>query len=147
MRASRSRMQTLSKGALPDVESLGRWRGRMRRLALLGLLVFCLNFPSATSGPGASQAPSKGDTSQPPDLGKSGTEFIRVCFDAGNATCQGWVEGFVDGFTVHDELLGVSRADRLVCIPRNVTNVQLIQAINKYISGNPDKAHRATRLV
>ena len=52
-----------------------------------------------------------------------------------------------DGFTVHDELLGVPRADRLVCIPRNVTNAQIIRAIGKYVNGNPDKAHRATRLV
>lgn len=127
----------------------------MRGFALSGLLVVCLNFPSATSSLGASQ----GDTSQPSDIGKSGTEFLRVCFHAGGesgnspqhikaeAMCQGWVEGFVDGFAVHDELLGVPRADRLVCIPRNVTNVQVIRAIEKYIAANPDKAHRATRLV
>jgi hypothetical protein len=123
----------------------------MRLFVVLGLLVVCLSFPSATSssaaGQAASQAPSKGDTSQSSDIGKSGAEFMKVCSHAEDATCQGWVEGFVDGFTVHDELLGVPRADRLVCIPRNATNVQIIQAINKYISGNPDKAHRATRLV
>jgi hypothetical protein len=123
----------------------------MRLLVLSGLLVVCLNLPSATAG--------QGDTSQQPDLGKSGTDFMKVCSNAGgevgdnaqhmqsDATCQGWVEGFADGFTVHDELLGVPRADRLVCIPRNVTNIQIIGVIKKYISGNPEKAHRATRLV
>ena len=144
----------------------------MRLLVLLGLLGVCLNFSSATFSQGASQGAShgvsqgvsQGNTSQQAgvaesDIGKSGTEFMRVCSNAGgeagnnpqriqsDATCQGWVEGFVDGFAVHDELLGVPRTDRLVCIPRNVTNVQIIQAIKKYISGNPDKAHRATRLV
>src|SRR5882762_6543960 len=127
----------------------------MRLFALSGLLVVCLNFPSATSG----QKPGQGNTSQQPEIGRSGAEFLRVCSHVGgeaganpqrletDATCQGWVEGFADGFTVHDELLGVPRADRLVCLPRNVTNVEMIRAIDKYLSGNPDKAHRATRLV
>ncbi len=123
----------------------------MRLLAFSGLLVMCVSFSPATA--------SQVATAQEADIGKSGTEFMRVCSAAGaeaskdpqrmqsDATCQGWVEGFADGFTVHDELLGVPRADRLVCIPRNVTNVQIIRAIGKYVSGNPDKAHRATRLV
>ena len=123
----------------------------MRLLVLSGLLVACIGFASATVG--------QGDAAQEADIGKSGAEFMRVCSPAGggagndpqrrqsDATCQGWVEGFADGFTVHDELLGVPRADRLVCIPRNVTNVQIIRVIGKYINGNPDKAHRATRLV
>jgi hypothetical protein len=126
----------------------------MRLFVLLGLLVVFLNFSSTMP----SEA-SQGGESQPSDIGKSGTEFMRVCSNAGvevgnnpqhiqsDLTCQGWVEGFVDGFAVHDELLGVPRADRLVCIPRNATNVQIIRVINKYIGGNPDKAHRATRLV
>lgn len=123
----------------------------MRVLVLSGLLVMCLGFSSTTA--------SQGDAAQEADIGKSGTEFTRVCSAAGggvgndpqrkqnDATCQGWVEGFVDGFTVHDELLGVPRADRMVCIPRNVTNVQIIRVIGKYIDANPAKAHRATRLV
>jgi len=135
----------------------------MRLIALSGLLVVCLNFPSPTSsllvGQTARPASSQGDTGQQSDIGKSGTELMRVCSKAGgelgdnpqrrqsDATCQGWVEGFADGFTVHDELLGVARADRMVCIPRNVTNVQIIQAIERYIRSNPDKSHRATRLV
>jgi len=123
----------------------------MRLLVLSGLLVVCLSFSSATA--------SQSEAAWEADIGKSGTEFMRVC-SAGaggagndaqrirsNSTCQGWVEGFADGFTVHDELLGVPRADRMVCIPRNSTGVQLIGVIGKYISGNPDKAHRATRLV
>ena len=134
----------------------------MRVFVLCGLLVVCLNFPSAASSqgsPGTIPAASQGRTRQQADIGKSGMEFMRVCSHAGaevgsdpqrmqgDATCEGWVEGFVDGFAVHDELLGVPQADRLVCIPRNVTNVQIIRAIEKYIRGNPEKAHRATRLV
>jgi len=123
----------------------------MRLLILSGLFVVCVSFSSPTA--------SQVATAQEADIGKSGTEFMRVCSTAGAegskdpqrlqsyATCQGWVEGFADGFTVHDELLGVPRTDRLVCIPRNVTNAQIIRAIGKYVNGNPDKAHRATRLV
>jgi hypothetical protein len=139
----------------------------MRLIALLGMVVAILNFPAGRSGQGGGQAithganqnSSKGDTSQQADIGKSGADFMKVCSHAGSgagnnpqqsrdeANCLGWVEGFADGFTVHDELLGVPRADRLVCIPRNVTNAQLIQSINKYMSSNPEKARRATRLV
>src|SRR5256885_11135051 len=123
----------------------------MRLLVLSGLFVLCVSFSSPTA--------SQVNAIQEADIGKSGTEFMRVCSAAGggtgsdsqrlqsDATCQGWVEGFADGFTVHDELLGVPRADRLVCIPRNVTNDQIIRAIGKYVNGNPDKAHRDRKSV
>jgi hypothetical protein len=58
-----------------------------------------------------------------------------------------WAEGFRDGFTVHDELLAVPRRDRVVCIPSGVTRVQIVRIIKKYTADNPDKAHRATRLI
>jgi hypothetical protein len=64
-----------------------------------------------------------------------------------HAACLGWVEGFGDGFTVHDELLGVPEKDRMVCVPRGVTTIQIIHTMKKYIADNPDKAHRATRYV
>ena len=127
----------------------------MRPFALLGLVTVFLSFPAATSSQGA----GKGGTGQQADIGRSGTDFMSGCSGVGGgagndaqhmeseAMCLGWVEGFADGFTVHDELLGVPRADRMVCISRNVTNAQMIRAITKYIGGNPDKAHRATRLV
>ena len=64
-----------------------------------------------------------------------------------DANCLGWVEGFGDGFNVHDELLGVPERDRMVCMPRAVTTVQIVRLIKKYLGDNPDKAHRATRYV
>jgi Rap1a immunity proteins len=126
----------------------------MRVFVLLAVVAAVLSFAAGTSSEGAGQ----GGTRQQADIGRSGTEFMSVCSGVGGggsdpqhmqsqATCLGWVEGFADGFTVHDELLGVPRADRMVCISRNVTNAQMIQAITKYIGSNPDKAHRATRLV
>jgi len=127
----------------------------MRGFGLLGAIAVVLSFAAGTSSEGAGQS----GTGQQADIGRSGTEFMSVCSGVGGsggsdpqhtqgeATCLGWVEGFADGFTVHDELLGVPRADRMVCISRNVTNAQMIRAITKYIGGNPDKAHRATRLV
>ena len=127
----------------------------MRLFASVGFVVVFGVLTATTCGEGA----GRGETGQAIDIGKSGTEFMSGCSraagDAGSdsqhiqndATCLGWVEGFADGFTVHDELLGVPRADRLVCISRNVTNAQMIGVIKKYISANPDKAHRSTRLV
>ena len=70
-----------------------------------------------------------------PDISRSGSNFLEICSDIdtqpsgdpirvrNDATCLGWVEGFEDGFTVHDELLGVPERDRLVCLPRGVTSV------------------------
>jgi len=36
---------------------------------------------------------------------------------------------------------------RMACIPGGITSVQIIRVIKKYLADNPDKAHRATRLV
>jgi Rap1a immunity proteins len=94
-----------------------------------------------------------------PDISSSGSKLLEICSDIdkqpngdpirvnNDATCLGWIEGFRDGFTVHDELLGVPQKDRMVCMPRGVTTVQIVRAIKKYIADNPDKAHRATRYV
>ena len=103
-------------------------------------------------------ADSKSATVQP-DISRSGRDFLEICSTVdsdqkgdpvriqNDATCLGWVEGFRDGFTVHDELLGVPHGDRMVCIQGGVTSVQIVRAIKKYLADNPDKAHRATRLV
>src|SRR6266481_3908737 len=94
-----------------------------------------------------------------PDISRSGSEFLEVCsgIDSeqkgdpvrihNDSTCLGWVEGFRNGFTVHDELLGVPERDRMACMPRGVTTVQIIRVIKKYMADNPEKAHRATRYV
>jgi hypothetical protein len=120
-------------------------------LCLPALLAVCSIF--STSSLGSKSA------SEQPDIGKSGSNFLELCSSVdsepkadpvriqNDAACLGWVEGFRDGFTVHDELLAVPRSDRIVCIPRGVTSVQIVRVIEKYIADNPDKAHRATRLV
>jgi hypothetical protein len=48
---------------------------------------------------------------------------------------------------VHDDLLGVPEKDRMICMPRGVTSVQIVRVMKKYIADNPDKAHRATRFI
>ena len=64
-----------------------------------------------------------------------------------SSTCLGWVEGFADGFLVYGELLSVPRKDRMACVPRGVTTIQIVRVIQKYLAENPGKAHRATRYV
>ena len=64
-----------------------------------------------------------------------------------DATCLGWVEGFADGFTVHEELLSVPDKDRMVCVPHEITTLQTVRVIEKYIADNPEKAHRPTRYI
>jgi hypothetical protein len=123
----------------------------MRFLSVFILIAACFVCSSGSVG-------SKSAAEQP-DISKSGSNFLEICSDIENqpngvpicihndATCLGWVEGFRDGFTVHDELLGVPQRDRMVCTPRGVTAVQIIRVIKKYIADNPDKTHRATRYV
>jgi hypothetical protein len=78
-----------------------------------------------------------------PDISRSGSDFLELCSIVeseqkgdsvrihNDAICLGWVEGFRDGFTVHDELLGVPERDRMVCMPRGVTTVQIIRVIKE----------------
>jgi len=94
-----------------------------------------------------------------PDISRSGSDFLQVCSSIdgesradpirihNDATCLGWVEGFRNGFTVHDELLGVPEKDRMICMPRKVTTIQIVRVMKKYVADNPDKVHRATRLI
>ena len=123
----------------------------MRLLSVFILIAVCFVCSSASVG-------SK-STAEQPDISRSGSDFLEVCstIDSerkedlvrsnNDATCLGWVEGFRQGFTVHDELLGVPEKDRMICLPRAVTTVQIVRVIKKYVADNPDKAHRATRYV
>ena len=104
---------------------------------------------------------STGQKSAPaqPDISRSGRDFLEVCSSIeveGNkdsvriqrdATCLGWVQGFTDGFLVHEELLSVPRKDRMACVPRGVTIIQIVRVIKKYLADNPGKAHRPTRYI
>jgi hypothetical protein len=120
-------------------------------LCVLTLLAVCSICSSGSVG-------SKSATEQP-DISKSGSNFLELCSAVdgdqngdpariqNDATCLGWVEGFRECFTVHDELLAVPRRDRVVCIPSGVTSVQIVRIIKKYIADNPDKAHGATRFI
>ncbi len=89
----------------------------MRLLSVFILTAACFVCSSGSVG-------SKSAAEQP-DISKSGSNFLEICSDIENqpngdpirihndATCLGWVEGFRDGFTVHDELLGVPQRDRM----------------------------------
>jgi len=123
----------------------------VRLLLVPGLLaIFFVSSPASTSPK---------STPEQPDISRSGRDFLEVCSSIdseGNrdpariyrdATCLGWVEGFTDGFMVHEELLSVPRRDRMACVPHGVTTIQTVRVIKKYLAGNPDKAHRPTRYV
>jgi hypothetical protein len=124
----------------------------MRILSIFTLIAVC--FVCSPGSVGSKSA------AEQPDISKSGSEFLDICsaIDGeqnedvfvrvhNNATCLAWVEGFREGFTVHDELLGVPEKDRMVCVSRGVTTIQIIRVMKKYIGDNPDKAHRATRFI
>ncbi len=123
----------------------------MRLLAILALLAVCFVCSPGSDG----QKPTAGQ----PDISRSGSNFLEACSSIdseGNkssvqihndATCLGWVEGFEDGFTVRDELLGVPEKDRIVCMPRGVTTIRIIRIIKKYLADYPEKAHRPTRYI
>ncbi len=124
---------------------------------LLALFFICSRASTGFVGSPASTGPKSAP--EQPDISRSGRDFAEVCSSIdseGNrdaariyrdATCLGWVEGFADGFLVHDELLGVPRRDRLACVPHGVSTIQIVRAIKKYLADNPEKAHRATRYI
>src|SRR5260370_28723715 len=102
----------------------------MRLLSVFILVVVCFVCSSGSVG-------SKNSAEQP-EISTSGRDFLNLCsgIDSeqkgdpvrihNDATCLGWVEGFKDGFTVHDELLGVPQKHRLACMPRAVNAIQII---------------------
>jgi hypothetical protein len=131
--------------------------------ALLGFFFVCV--------PGSTAPKSVPEQA---DISRSGKDFLEVCSSVGSgggvgsegnkdsaridgnrdadrvyrdATCLGWVEGFADGFLVYGELLSVPRKDRMACVPRGVTTIQIVRVIQKYLADNPGKAHRPTRYI
>jgi hypothetical protein len=70
-------------------------------------------------------------------------KFLEICSDIDNQPN----EGFVDGFNVHDELLGVPERDRMVCMPRAVITVQIVRVIRNTSVTIRIKTRRATRYV
>jgi Rap1a immunity proteins len=116
--------------------------------ALLGFFFGC-----SPAGTAQKSAPEH------PDISRSGRDFLEFCSSIdseGNgdaartqrdAMCLGWVEGFADGFLVHEELLSVPRKDRMACVPQGVTTIQTVRVIKKYLADNPGKAHRPTRYI
>ena len=123
----------------------------MRVLFVFALLAILFGCPPASTG--------QKSAAEQPDISKSGRDFLEVCSridSEGNrdaariqrdATCLGWIAGFTDGFLVYGELLSVPRRDRMACVPRGVTTVQIVRVIKKYLANNPGKAHRPTRYI
>ena len=144
-------VQILVPARKSDVESRHRLEAAVRHLLVAALIgLFLIGLPARTAQKSASEQA---------DISRSGRDFLEVCssVDRGgnqdgeaiqrNATCLGWVQGFTDGFLVHEELLSVPRKDRMACVPRGVTTVQVVHVIRKYLAANPAKAHRPTRYI
>src|SRR5712691_2853664 len=147
-------MQHLQKrrgGGVHSTPNILRWEAAVRLLlvpALFGILVV-----------GSPAGIAQKSTPEQPDISRSGRDFLEVCSSIdseGNrdaariyrdATCLGWVAGFADGFTVHEELLSVPRRDRMACLPHGVTTIQTVRVIKKCLADNPEKAHRPTRYI
>ena len=120
------------------------------------LSVFTLFAVSSVCSPATVGSKS---AAEQPDISRSGSNFLQVCSSIdsewkpdpirihNDASCLGWVEGFRNGFTVHDELLGVPEKDRMICMPVKVPTIQIVRVMKKYVVDNPDKAHRATRFI
>ena len=155
----------------------------MRLLLVAGLLgVFIVGFPASTSPRSTAEEPApfgmpgagrsgrqsgdgRSQKQQPPDISRSGRDFLEVCSSVGSgggaegqgnpdaartardSTCLGWVAGFTEGFLVHDELLSVPRRDRLACVPNGESAMQIVRVMRRYLEKNPEKAHRATRYI
>lgn len=149
----------------------------MRLLLIPALLaIFFLCSRASTDSVHSPAVTGQKGAPEQPDISRSGREFLEVCSsvdtkggvdsegnrEAGHmdrngnrdadrvyrdATCLGWAEGFAEGFLVYGELLNVPRRDRMACVPRGVTNIQVVRVIKKYLADNPGKAHRATRYI
>ena len=132
----------------------------MRLLLVAALVViFFICLRASTSFVDSAASTGQKSTTEQPDISRSGRDFLEICSSVnseGNkdparmqldATCLGWVQGFTDGFLVHEELLSVPRRDRMACVPRGVTTIQIVRVIKEYLADNPGKAHRPTRYI
>ena len=141
-------------------------RLNVRLLLIPGLLaIFLLCSRASTDSVYSPVGTGQKGVPEQPDISRSGRDFLEVCSSAdtkggvdseGNrdaarirrdATCLGWAEGFAEGFLVYGELLNVPRRDRMACVPRGVTTIQIVRVIKKYLADNPGKAHRPTRYI
>jgi len=52
--------------------------------------------------------------------------------------------GFAEGLTMGVMATDIQRASKTFCEPDNVTNLQVVRIIMKYIADHPDKAHEPT---
>ena len=101
----------------------------MRLLSVLGLLAVFYVCSSGRAGP---------KSAEQPDISRSGSDFLEVCSSIdgernrnpilvyNDATCLGWVEGFADGFTAHEELLSLPEKERMVCVPHEITIIHTV---------------------
>jgi len=87
-----------------------------------------------------------------------GRDFLEVCSSVdseGNkdaARCNAMLRVWaglqaLPMLPVYGELLSVPKRDRMACVPRAVTTIQVVRVIKKYLADNPGKAHRPTRYI
>lgn len=86
---------------------------------------------------------------------ESGNSFLEACKhvddDADinnvlmNGICLGFMQGFTQGATVTDEFHNTPLNDRMFCPDPQVTVIQYIRVVRKYIDAHPERAHMPTR--
>src|SRR5689334_13499429 len=95
--------------------------------------------------------PARSPQSPHPKISESGNGFLEVCRHvdddysaqhAGDAfTCLAWINGFVDGVQLSQAFHKESPEQGMFCLEENVTTLQLIHVVRKYIEDNPARAH------
>jgi len=117
-------------------------------------LVFVLVF-------GLSVAPNSesGGQTKTLNIGDSGTEFLEVCKNTENESdnkmihaytegmCVGWVQGFMAGVYVSDEVRQTPVKQRMLRLPDEATTIPASRIVKKYIEEHPESAHMKTRVL
>jgi len=120
---------------------------------MLLLLRFCLSYLLLSSLIPISEAPETSPPSQ--SISASGNNFLEICkhvdeepdvrYTLNNGVCLGWLQGYIEGLTVSDEFHQTPADKKMTCPPAEVTAIQFVRIIKKYIDEHPERAHVGTR--
>jgi hypothetical protein len=118
---------------------------RLLAAALAVYLIVCPSWPK----------PVNSDDTKVPNIMQSGNEFLEGCKHVEedpntesvfmNGVCLGFIKGFTQGATVVEEFHGTPLDSQMMCPAAEVTTIQYIRIVKRYIENHPERAHMATR--